>query len=106
MRSTVVQPSVKESYEPELLLLLRAALFKLTIWDHNASYGAALQNLRYTDARHTGPVDRPPSSTQKSLYGLVAVGGRYLHQRLNLFLLSRSSPEDVLPPALCGCCLC
>ncbi|KAA8911824.1 Pex12 amino terminal region-domain-containing protein [Sphaerosporella brunnea] len=84
------RPSIKETYEPELLLLLRAALFKLTIWDHNASYGAALQNLRYTDARRHGPIDHPPSKGQKSLYGLITVGGRYLHQRLNLFLLSRS----------------
>ncbi|KAI5813671.1 Pex12 amino terminal region-domain-containing protein [Pyronema omphalodes] len=84
------RPSIKENYEPELLLLLRAALFKLTIWDHNATYGAALQNLRYTDARHTGPLDVPPSRGQKSLYGLVTVGGRYLYQRLNLYLLNNS----------------
>ncbi|KAI5780000.1 Pex12 amino terminal region-domain-containing protein [Geopyxis carbonaria] len=88
------RPALKENYEPELLLLLRAALFKLTIWDHNASYGAALQNLRYTDARKSGTIDHPPSAAQKGLYGLVTVGGRYLHSRLNLFLLNHSGPGE------------
>ncbi|TGZ80698.1 hypothetical protein EX30DRAFT_364363 [Ascodesmis nigricans] len=91
------RPSIKENWEPELLLVLRAALFKLTIWDHNASYGAALQNLRYTDARKSGPIDYPPSKTQKSLYGLVTVGGRYLYSRLNLFLLAHSDPYETSP---------
>ncbi|RPB03147.1 hypothetical protein L873DRAFT_1732116 [Choiromyces venosus 120613-1] len=91
------RPSLKESYEPEFLLLLRAALFKLTIWDHNATYGAALQNLVYIDARSKGPIDQPPTALQKSLYGLVTVGGRYMFSRMNLFLLSRSNPEDSSP---------
>ncbi|KAG0644507.1 Pex12 amino terminal region-domain-containing protein [Tuber brumale] len=91
------RPSLKESYEPEFLLLLRAALFKLTIWDHNATYGAALQNLVYVDARSKGPIDQPPTALQKSFYGLITVGGRYMFSRMNLFLLSRSNPEDSTP---------
>lgn len=98
MPIAISQPSIKEGYEPEFLLLLRAALFKLTIWDHNATYGAALQNLVYTDARRSGPIDYPPTLLQKSTYGLLTVGGRYLFTRLNLYLLSRSNPEDVSPP--------
>ncbi|KAL7273741.1 peroxisome assembly protein (Peroxin-2) [Rhizina undulata] len=89
--------SLKESFEPEFLLLLRAALFKLTIWDNNATYGAALQNLRYVDARRSGLVDVPPTRLQKGLYGLCTVGGRYLYSRLNLYLLSRSNTEDSTP---------
>ena len=57
--------------------MLRAVLFKLSIWDHNASYGAALQNLRYTDARQSGLVCASPTKWQKTLYGLLTVGGRY-----------------------------
>ena len=63
------------------MLGLRALLFKFTIWDHNASYGAALQNLRYTDARHKGPALLAPSKWQKASYGLVTVGGRYVWSR-------------------------
>ena len=56
---------------------LRAVLFKLSVWDRNASYGAALQNLRYTDARHRGPVPATPTKWQKGLYGVLGIGGRY-----------------------------
>ncbi|KAI5787614.1 Pex12 amino terminal region-domain-containing protein [Peziza echinospora] len=92
------RPSIKENYEPEFMAILRAALFKLTIWDNDATYGAALQNLKYVDARSgLRGGDRAPSKTQKVLYGLVTVGGRYLYTRLNLWLLARSNPEDETP---------
>jgi peroxin-2 len=64
-------------YGPEILLALRAILFKLTIWDHNASYGASLQGLRYTDARDKSLSRPPPKAWQKGVYGLVTVLGRY-----------------------------
>lgn len=92
------RPSLKDSFEPELMAILRAALFKLTIWDNNATYGAALQNLKYVDARVGRMAGfKAPSKTQKVLYGLITVGGRYLYTRLNLWLQARSNPEDVLP---------
>lgn len=68
---------LKDDWSAEILLALRAALFKLTVWDHDATYGAALQNLRYTDARTEGPVLVSPSRWQKSIYGLVTVFGKY-----------------------------
>lgn len=68
---------LKDDWSAEIQLLLRAILFKLSIWDHDASYGAALQNLKYTDARQGGPVLAPPTRWQKSLYGLVTVLGKY-----------------------------
>lgn len=52
-------------------------LFKISIWDHDATYGAALQNLKYTDARSTSSVRASPSKWQKGLYGLLSVGGKY-----------------------------
>ncbi|KAL2110574.1 hypothetical protein VUR80DRAFT_997 [Thermomyces stellatus] len=68
---------LKDDWSAEIQLLLRAILFKLSIWDHDASYGAALQNLKYTDARQSGPVLAPPTKWQKGLYGLVTVLGKY-----------------------------
>ena len=47
------------------------------MWDRNASYGATLQNLRYTDARHQGPVPATPTTWQKGLYGVLSICGRY-----------------------------
>lgn len=68
---------IRDDWSSEILLALRAILFKLSIWDHNASYGAVLQDLQYTDARHSGPLAIAPSKLQKACYGLVTVGGRY-----------------------------
>ncbi|CAD6577433.1 MAG: peroxisome assembly protein (Peroxin-2) [Alectoria sarmentosa] len=68
---------IQDDWSSEILLGLRAVLFKLSIWDHNASYGAALQNLRYTDSRHRGPVPAIPTRWQKGLYGIFTIGGRY-----------------------------
>jgi peroxin-2 len=72
-----LKSNLKDDWSAEILLVLRAILFKITIWDHDASYGAALQNLKYTDARNTGPMHLPPAKWQKGLYGLFTVGGRY-----------------------------
>lgn len=91
---------LRDDYAAEILLSLRAVLFKLTIWDHNASYGAALQNLRYTDARHSSPASVPPQQWQKALYGLVTVGGRYAWSKWEDYLLDSESGYDEPPPRI------
>ncbi|GJN70311.1 peroxisome assembly protein [Purpureocillium lilacinum] len=78
-----------DDWSAEIMLALRAVLFKLTVWDHDATYGAALQNLKYTDARRVGPVLVPPSRAQKSLYGLVTVFGKYAWTRWEDWLLEQ-----------------
>jgi len=80
---------LKDDWSDEILLVLRAVLFKLTIWDHDASYGAALQNLRYTDARKAGPVLGPPSKWQKGTYGLVTVVGKYAWTKWESWLVDQ-----------------
>ncbi|QUC19957.1 uncharacterized protein UV8b_04198 [Ustilaginoidea virens] len=81
-------------WSAEVTLALRAVLFKLTVWDHDATYGAALQNLKYTDARKPGPVLSPPSRLQKSLYGLVTVFGKYAWARWEDWLLEQDDGRD------------
>ncbi|KAL1630037.1 peroxisome assembly protein (Peroxin-2) [Diplodia seriata] len=89
---------LSDEYKPEILLALRAILFKLSIWDHNASYGAALQGLRYTDARSSSPSRPAPQPWQKAAYGLLTVGGRYAWTKWSDHLLtthpSPSSPSS------------
>lgn len=85
---------LRDEWSPEIFLALRAVLFKLSIWDHNAFYGAALQNLRYTDARHAGLVSRVPSRWQKSIYGLTTVGGRYVWEKWENWLTEREGGYD------------
>ncbi|KAK0630008.1 Pex12 amino terminal region-domain-containing protein, partial [Bombardia bombarda] len=90
--------SIKDEWDAEISLALRAVLFKLTIWDHDATYGAALQNLKYTDVRRDGPVLTGPSRWQKSLYGLVTVGGRYAWTKWENWLLDQDDGYDLPSP--------
>jgi peroxin-2 len=89
--------NILDQWEAEVLLALRAVLFKLTVWDHDATYGAALQNLKYTDARQDGPVLVPPRRWQKSFYGLFSVGGKYLWTKWENWLLDQDNGYD--PPS-------
>lgn len=93
-------PHLVDDWSQELLLALRAVLFKLSIWDHDASYGAVLQNLRYTDARSQSVAPRRPSPTQKGLYGAFTVLGRYGWEKWESWLLDHgagySTPSDTM----------
>ncbi|KAH8721570.1 Pex12 amino terminal region-domain-containing protein [Phaeosphaeriaceae sp. PMI808] len=87
---------ITDNWTPEILLGLRIILFKLSIWDQNASYGAHLQGLRYTDARSTAPNRPPPKPWQKATYGIITIGGRYAWTKWQEYLLS--SQEDYTRP--------
>jgi len=87
---------ITDNYSAEILLVLRAILWKLSIWDQNASYGAHLQGLRYTDARSNAPNRPPPKPWQKIAYGAITVGGRYAWTKWEDYLLSAS--EDYTRP--------
>jgi peroxin-2 len=80
---------MREDWSHEIMFALRAILFKLSIWDHNASYGAALQGLKYTDSRSKGPVFSSPTKWQKSMYGLLTVGGRYAWDKWESWLIGQ-----------------
>jgi len=90
--------TLKDEWSAEILLMLRAVLFKITVWDNDATYGAALQNLKYTDARHEGPVLVPPSKFQKSMHGLATVGGKYLWSKWEDWLLAHQD-DGYEPPS-------
>ena len=68
----IAQSTLIQDWNSEAILLLRAILFKLSIWDHNASYGASLQGMEYRRVDGSKPF-----TWQKAVYGLVTVGGRY-----------------------------
>ncbi|KAJ4164861.1 hypothetical protein LMH87_006516 [Akanthomyces muscarius] len=89
---------LQDDWSDEIILALRAVLFKLTIWDHDATYGAALQNLKYTDARSTGPVLVAPSRAQKSVYGLVSVVGKYAWTKWEGWLVEQDDGYDEPSP--------
>ncbi|KIX00838.1 uncharacterized protein Z518_09903 [Rhinocladiella mackenziei CBS 650.93] len=70
-------PHLQDDWSQEILLVLRAILFKLSMWDNDASYGASLQNLRYIDGRKPSLALPRPTKWQKGLYGLITIFGRY-----------------------------
>ena len=85
---------LQDDWTSEIEFALRALLFKLSIWDHNASYGASLQNLKYTDARYANPIPAAPSRWQKVLYGGFSVGGRYAWAKWENWLLDQQGTYD------------
>lgn len=87
---------LRDEWSSEILLGLRMVMYKLSIWDHNASYGATLQNLRYSDARHLGPFPKPPTQWQKAWYGFFSVGGRYVWEKWNVWLLDQEGSYDAV----------
>ncbi|KAI7224128.1 hypothetical protein KC352_g16039, partial [Hortaea werneckii] len=86
---------LKDDWSAEIGLALRAILWKLSIWDHGASYGASLQGLQYVDARESNAAARtPPKAWQKIAYGLLTVGGRYGWSRWEDYLSSTENSYD------------
>lgn len=93
-------PSVQDAYSREITLALRTILFKLSIWDNDASYGAFLQGLRYTDARRSNSASlelAKPTKLQKTLYGLITVLGHYGWDKLNDHIINLESSYDAPP---------
>lgn len=95
-----IGPHLQDDWSQEILLALRAALFKLSIWDNDASYGASLQNLRYTDARQAGPALPKPTKWQKTLYGMITIFGRYGWDKWEDWLIDQergyTAPSDTV----------
>lgn len=90
---------LKDDWAAEIGLALRLALWKLSIWDHSASYGANLQGLKYVDARsrdHNSP--REATTGQRAAYGLITVVGRYAWKRWEEWLTAHDGGYD-LPSA-------
>ncbi|KAI8975032.1 Pex12 amino terminal region-domain-containing protein [Mycotypha africana] len=96
---SLFKPTIKERFEPELLGLLNLILFKLSVYDSSATYGAQLQNLQYrNEQKHGGALESIAKNaaltkTQKILYGLFAVGGQYVWTRLNRYITSEGWGE-------------
>jgi hypothetical protein len=42
------QSTLKSRFEPELSLFIQLTLYRLSVWATGASYGAKLQDLKYT----------------------------------------------------------
>lgn len=89
---------MKDQYESEIVMLLKALLWKFTIWDHSTSYGGLLENLRLVDGRkHNAKrgVLRSPSNAQKIALGILTVFGDYGWRKFKDFLSQQDSDSEV-----------
>ncbi|EIN10323.1 hypothetical protein PUNSTDRAFT_99756, partial [Punctularia strigosozonata HHB-11173 SS5] len=82
----LVNPTWKTRFTPELQLLLHLVLYKLSVWDTGASYGAKLQGLRYQPSDIRSPRTR-------LAHGALTVLLPYLHALLRARALSSAWPE-------------
>ena len=89
---------LKDEWGAEISTGLRAVLWKLSVWDHGASYGASLQGLKYIDARRESRTEA--TALQRAAYGLLTVGGRYAWMRWEILLSSVENSYDVEPSSL------
>lgn len=83
--------------EPELSLILQLLLYKYSIWDTGATYGAKLQNLRYKCRRQVprrtklAPSGLPARTLW--LHGFVTVVLPYIDKRFRSYALSNAWPD-------------
>ncbi|KAJ6628748.1 Pex12 amino terminal region-domain-containing protein [Mycena sp. CBHHK59/15] len=81
-------------WKPELSLFIQLVLYKLSVWNKGATYGAKLQDLRYVVPRPSGRLS--PSGLPRRillLHGTLTVLVPYLHTRLRAHALSRAWPD-------------
>ncbi|KAG6854856.1 hypothetical protein C0991_012046 [Blastosporella zonata] len=92
---SLVNSSLKARFEPELALLLQLTLYKLSIWNTGASYGAKLQDLRYTVRPSSGNTLAPSGLPRRTLllHGILTVLLPYLHTKLRSRALSYAWPD-------------
>ena len=89
---------LQDEWSAEINGVLRSILWKLSIWDHGASYGASLQGLKYADARPGTIRGAPATKIQRIAYGLLTVGGRYGWARWEEYLSSTENGYEEPSP--------
>ncbi|CAG8484176.1 7136_t:CDS:2 [Paraglomus brasilianum] len=76
-------------YELELMAIMQFILYRFSIYETGASFGAQLQNLKYRNEKmHSGGLqstanDAPLSKMRRVLFGLFTIGGQYVWAKVN-----------------------
>ncbi|RHZ56709.1 hypothetical protein Glove_397g8 [Diversispora epigaea] len=96
---TLFKPQFRVTFEPELLALLQFIMYRLSIYESGASYGAQLQNLKYRNERQHGGLlqstakDAPLTKFQKYAFGIMTIGGQYVWMRMNRIVTAQGWGE-------------
>ncbi|CAG8795901.1 15187_t:CDS:2 [Cetraspora pellucida] len=114
---SLFKPQFREVFEPELLAALQLIMYRLSIYESGASYGAQLQNLKYRNERqHSGGFqstrnDAALTKSQKYAFGAMTIGGPYVWMRINRLMTAKRWSElddsqtfDFLPAHICAIC--
>ncbi|KDQ20505.1 hypothetical protein BOTBODRAFT_100564 [Botryobasidium botryosum FD-172 SS1] len=93
----LIQYHYRTQFEPEMTLIVRLVLYKLSIWDQGASYGAKLQDLRYRSSRvrRIGTAMAPSGIPRVTLYmhAFLTVLIPYIHTKIRNLALTRAWPD-------------
>ncbi|KAJ3854219.1 peroxisomal biogenesis factor 2 [Lentinula lateritia] len=92
---SLINASLQRRFDAEIHLLVQLTLYRLSVWNMGASYGAKLQGLRYFHPTSDGR-KRAPSGLPRQLllmHGALAIIVPYLHNRLRAYGLSRAWPD-------------
>ncbi|KAI6035127.1 Pex12 amino terminal region-domain-containing protein [Pisolithus orientalis] len=91
----IANAALKTRFEPELTLLVQVVLYKFSVWNLGATYGAKLQGLSYS-----APIDAkgqlaPSGLRQRTLimHGALTILLPYCYNRLRTGALSRAWPD-------------
>ncbi|EGG20214.1 RING zinc finger-containing protein [Cavenderia fasciculata] len=92
------KPTFIQTFQPEINLILKAAIFKLSIFNLGNTYGNQLQNLTY---RNEFAFDRSKGSDtltkltlrQKWASGLINIGGEWAWARINRISINEAWGE-------------
>ncbi|CAG8539145.1 24576_t:CDS:2 [Dentiscutata erythropus] len=96
---SLFNPQFREAFEPEILAALQLVMYRFSIYESGASYGAQLQNLKYrNERRHSGGLqftqkDEILTKPQKYVFGAMTIGGPYIWIRINRFVTAKRWSE-------------
>ncbi|KAJ8698309.1 peroxisome assembly protein (Peroxin-2) [Pleurotus ostreatus] len=90
-----MNPSLRSRFEPELSLIIQLTLYKLSVWNLGATYGAKLQDLKYKVPQNLGQKFAPSGLPRRTLFihGTLTIVVPYFHARLRSHALSNSWPD-------------
>ncbi|CAL1700537.1 unnamed protein product [Somion occarium] len=87
----LIRSAFTSQYQPELTLLIQLILYKFSVWNSGASYGARLQGLKYASSDATTRSGLPLRTLL--IHGTLTTLVPYIHTRIRAHALSNAWPE-------------
>ncbi|KAI0068815.1 hypothetical protein BV25DRAFT_1792517 [Artomyces pyxidatus] len=87
----LVHSSLKTRFDPELSLVIQLTLYRLSVWNGGASYGAKLQDLKYGASKSSAASGLPRRLL--FIHGALTILIPYLHTRIRGHALSKAWPD-------------